>query len=127
MHIFGRGSVISLSKAWRYGNFFFFCLVFFFSFSNDFCESGEWDRGALRDRARVRAEVVSAWVSAWTVVVSLIWQALLFSLGCDNSLPSQSSTASLFSVLAFFIFLQLSPFTMNLSAICGIRFFSSFP
>lgn len=44
MHIFWRGSVISRSKAWRYGNFFVFLLSFFllfFPFPNVFCEWGD--------------------------------------------------------------------------------------
>lgn len=69
----------------------------FFFFPNDFCEWGKWDRGALQDRARVLG-------------LCDIWQVFCSP---GHSLPSQA-LLSLFGVLAFFIFLQLSPFTIQL-------------
>ena len=87
--------MISLSKAWRYGNFFLFLFLFFFS--NDFCEWGD----GIGVHCRTERECLDC---------VLIWQVFCSP---EHSLPSPA-LLSLFSVLAFFIFLQLSPFTIQL-------------
>lgn len=98
----------------------FLCLfvVFFssfFSLSKCLLWMRGQDRGALRDRARVRTEAVRG-----LVMVSMIWL-----MGVGIHCPVNRALLR-FSVSWLFIFLQLPSF-INLSPICGIRGFSSFP